>query len=94
MRVRWTRRAQQDRAAIRQYIAADSPRAAVKMEALFNTVIARLAQFPESGRLGRVSGTRELVAHRNYTLVYKVQKDSIDVVALLHASQLWPPRPE
>jgi plasmid stabilization system protein ParE len=64
------------------------------MEALFKAVATRLARFPESGRLGRINGTRELVAHKNYTLVYKIQKDSIDVVAGLHASQFWPPPSE
>ena len=50
MRVIWTPEAQQDRVDIWDYIAADSPRAAVKMDELFSKAAARLANHPKLGR--------------------------------------------
>jgi plasmid stabilization system protein ParE len=64
------------------------------MEALLDAAAARLANFPESGRPGRIDGTREVVVHQNYTLVYELVEGSIYVMAVLHASQLWPPPSE
>ncbi|MCI4592413.1 type II toxin-antitoxin system RelE/ParE family toxin [Sphingobium sp. BYY-5] len=43
------------------------------------------------GRPGRVAGTRELVAHRNYILVYDVAESEIRILRLLHAARRWPP---
>jgi toxin ParE1/3/4 len=48
VRVIWTPEAQQDRADIWDYIAADSPRAAVRMDELFSKAAARLADHPSS----------------------------------------------
>lgn len=50
MRVIWTPEAQQDRVDIWDYIAADSQRAAVKMDELFRKAAARLANHPKLGR--------------------------------------------
>lgn len=35
-------------------------------------------------------GTRELVAHPNYLVVYQVGADAIEVVAVVHARQQYP----
>lgn len=45
-------------------------------------------------RVGRVAGTREIVAHPNYIVVYRVLSDHIDVVAVLHSRQQYPPGDE
>ena len=37
-------------------------------------------------------GTRELVAHRNYILIYDTAGDVVRVLRLLHAARQWPPR--
>ncbi len=41
MKVRWTPEAEDDRAQIFDYIAADSPRSAIKMDELFSKAAAR-----------------------------------------------------
>lgn len=61
MRVLWTPEAQQDRADVFHYIAADNPRAAVLMDELFSNAATRLADYPKLGRPGKISGTREWV---------------------------------
>jgi len=46
VKVRWTPEAEDDRAQIFDTIAADSPRSAIKMDALFSKAAARLADHP------------------------------------------------
>ena len=45
------------------------------------------------GRVGLVPGTRELIPHENYRLVYEVDETAqiIWVLALVHVARLWPP---
>ena len=61
MRVIWTPEAQQDRANVWDYIAADNPRAAARMDELFSDAAARLTDHPMLGRHGQIEGTRELI---------------------------------
>ena len=41
-------------------------------------------------RSGRVPGTREIIAHPNYIVVYQVMAERIEVVSVLHARQEYP----
>ena len=91
MRVLWTPEAQQDRADIWDYIAADDPRAAVRMDALFSDAAARLVEHPKLGRPGKISGTRELILHESYRLVYEIENETVWMLALVHAARQWPP---
>lgn len=91
MKVRWTPEAQDDRAQIFDYIAADSPRSAVKMDELFSKAAARLADHPEIGRTGRILGTREVIPHKSYCLVYEIEQETVWVLALVHTARQWPP---
>jgi len=91
MIVHWTPAALQDRTDIFDHIAADNPRAAVRMDQLFSDAAASLASLPERGRAGRVHGTRELIPHENYRLVYEVEADTVWILALVHTARQWPP---
>lgn len=66
-------------------IAADNPRAAHDMYELIHDSVRFIGKwpylFPESRRL---NGCREIVAHRNYLLFYRVGKDKVQVVAVYH----------
>jgi toxin ParE1/3/4 len=47
--------------------------------------------FPNRGRSGQVSGTREIVlAPLPFVVVYQVD-DEVQVLRILHAAQQWPP---
>ena len=91
MRLVWTRLASADRKSIRQYIAIDNPRAALALDALIAEKAAHLVRHPRMGRPGRVKGTRELVAHRNYILIYDIAGAVVRVLRVLHAARQWPP---
>jgi addiction module RelE/StbE family toxin len=91
MNLVWTRPARADRREIFEFIAADTVRAARQMDLLFAEKARILTSFPEIGRTGRVPGTRELLAHRHYFLVYRVREDTVQILRLLHTSRQWPP---
>lgn len=90
MRLVWTRTAAADRKGIREYIAQENPAAALALDELFSEKAGRLTDHPNLGRGGRVSGTRELVVHHNYILIYDVTDDSVRVLRMLHVARQWP----
>ena len=80
MRLVWTRPANADRKEIREYIAQDNPAAALALDELISENASRLVDHPDLGRPGRVAGTRELVAHQNYILIYDTMGDLVRVL--------------
>lgn len=95
MKVNWTANAKEDRENIVEYIAHDNPRAALKIDDLFSEAASRLADFPKLGKTGQIQGTRELLPHESYRLIYEIDEanDTIWVIALVHTSRQWPPVP-
>ena len=91
MQIIWASEALQDRLDIWEYIAIDNPRAAVHLDELFSAAAASLADCPDKGRLGTVAGTRELIPHENYRLVYQTERDAVWILALVHVARMWPP---
>jgi toxin ParE1/3/4 len=91
VRVVWTPEAEQDRDDVWDYIATDNVAAAARMDELFSDVVAQLADFPLMGRAGKIAGTRELVLHESYRLVYEVEGETVWVLALVHTERRWPP---
>lgn len=88
MRLVWARFALADRDDIFTHIEAENPRAAVHVDQLIVLAAHRLIDFPESGRPGRIAGTRELVVARTpYIAAYAVTADTARV---LHGAQMWP----
>ena len=92
MKLVWTRPAHADRKKIREYIAQHAPAAALALDELFSEKADLLLNHPGLGRTGRVPGTRELVAHRNYILVYDTAGNVVRILRVLHTSRQWPPR--
>lgn len=93
MRLVWTRPAHFDRRSIREYIALENPEAALALDELISEKACRLDDQPGLGRPGRVDGTRELVVHHHYVLVYDYDraKDQVRILRLLHTARQWPP---
>jgi toxin ParE1/3/4 len=91
MRVRWSPRANRDRASQLSYVADESPRAALKLGELIEASVTRLEEFPNSGRPGRLNGTRELVIPRTpYVAIYRISESTVEIVRFLHGAQRWP----
>jgi toxin ParE1/3/4 len=89
MRIVWTAPAISDLRALRAYIGQDQPAAAQQVEHIL-AAASGLVRFPESGRPGRRSGTRELVIGRTPYLVYRARGDAIQILRVLHGRQRWP----
>jgi addiction module RelE/StbE family toxin len=91
MKIRWTARAARNLTSIRDYIAKENPNAAARVaEALLKATV-QLERFPQSGRPGRIAGTRELVVPGlPYILFYRIVEDVILIAAVHHTSRKWP----
>ncbi|QND69557.1 type II toxin-antitoxin system RelE/ParE family toxin (plasmid) [Mesorhizobium sp. AR07] len=91
MRLKWSAFALADRDDIFTHIEAESPRAAAAVDEHIAQAVLRLVEFPESGRPGRVPGTRELVISRTpYIAAYVLTHDAIRILRVLHGAQMWP----
>ena len=86
----WKPRAAADLVAIVDYISDDNPEAAQALKEDIETRVLRLRDNPRLYRAGRVTGTREMVVRSNYIVVYAEDADTVTVLRVLHAAQLWP----
>ena len=91
MRLEWSALASEDRSAIFDYIEADSPTAAIKVDDRIRHQVEQLTQSPEMGHRGRIEGTRELIiGHTPYIAAYLVAGDIVRILRVLHGAQQWP----
>lgn len=90
MRLTWSEQSLHDRENILDYISRDDPAAAIHLDDDFEAQAALACFHPEMHRSGRVIGTREIVVHPHYVMVYQIKNDTILVLRVLHTSQLWP----
>ncbi|WP_433768151.1 type II toxin-antitoxin system RelE/ParE family toxin [Pseudomonas putida] len=90
MKIIWTKEAAQDRADIWDYLYAVNPKAAIDMDNRFSDAVSRLGQYPEHGHAGIIPGTRELIPHQSYRIVYEQALGAIWILALVHTSRQWP----
>ena len=89
--MQWARQAVDDRASIFDYLLSNNPTAALTMDEAFEHAAARLQNFPRSGKIGVIAGTRELFPHPSYRLVYEVFPEKVIVLTIVHTSCQWPP---
>jgi toxin ParE1/3/4 len=91
VKLEWTQLASTDRERFFDYIEAEHPYAAAVLDERLQQQIQRLLQFPNSGRRGRVAGTRELVVQRTpYVVAYQIVHDTVRILRVLHEAQRWP----
>lgn len=87
----WTPEALQDRINIWNHISAENPAAAIRMDEMFSNAAERLATHPMIGKPGLITGTRELIIHESYRLVYETGGKGVWLLALVHTARCWPP---
>ena len=88
--IRWTEEATTDLVEILDYIEQRNANAARNLQAAIVQSAENLPFMPYLFRPGRVPGTRELVVHPNYIVVYQVGSDMIDILRILHSRQQYP----
>ncbi|WP_122863949.1 type II toxin-antitoxin system RelE/ParE family toxin [Pseudomonas viridiflava] len=86
----WLQAAVNDLSSIILYIANENPSAARRLKSRLQAAPLPLAEHPYLFPLGRVSGTRDLVAHPNYIIVYRIASDRVEIVNVLHSRQTYP----
>ena len=86
----WRSTARADLLAIIDYISDDNPDAAQALKDDIEAKVCLLQTQPKAFRLGRVSGTRELVVRSNYVVVYIEGPHAVTVLRVLHVAQQWP----
>lgn len=89
MRIEWRPDAWADLRQLLDYIGDRNISAASELHQAIDAATSILPQNPCLYRVGRVSGTREIVVHPNYLVVYRVT-DRIEILNVLHARQEYP----
>ena len=84
MAIRWTRGALRNLQDLFDHIGADNPPRAASFARELKDKIERLDAFPGLGQPGRLPGTRELVLHANYRVIYRVQATEVQVLRIQH----------
>jgi toxin ParE1/3/4 len=88
--VRWSRTALLQLAAIRDQIAKDEPKAAVKLALRLRNSTNSLATFPLSGRAGLTPATRQwVIPGTQYIATYSSSEEEIYVLSLHHGMTNW-----
>jgi len=73
------------------FITVKNPTAAVRVRRRIRSSVLRLLDFPESGRVGQVPGTRELiVGDLPYIVLYRISGDMVEILRVFHDSQDYP----
>jgi toxin ParE1/3/4 len=88
MKVRYTPRAFSDLDVIRTYIAQLNPAAAGRVVTLIEKIVARLADFPESGQRADELDAQVVFSTRYpYRVYYRVPSDAVLILHTRHAAR-------
>ncbi len=90
--IEWTEQAARQLDQAHDYIAlSNSQEVATRVVMRILTSVERLAAFPMSRRLGRVSGTRELVIPDTPMIAADaMDRQRVVILAIYHGTQKWP----
>lgn len=71
------------------YIEQYNPASAASLHRTMVAAAEGLSSMPYGFRQGRLSGTREMVVHPNYRVVYRVM-EQVEILIVLHTRQEYP----
>ncbi|WP_343732069.1 type II toxin-antitoxin system RelE/ParE family toxin [Duganella sp.] len=86
----WRETAINDLTRIGQRVAVANPASADKRLDQITAKVELLAAYPELGHLGTKPGTRELVVHVHYLVIYRVQRDGVHLLRIKHSARKRP----
>jgi toxin ParE1/3/4 len=86
----WLPSASEDLTDIIDFIADRNLTAAIDLQDVIEQSTSRLPQHPYIYRTGRVAGTREMVVHPNYLVIYRVGATAIEILGVLHTRLPYP----
>ena len=93
LEIHWSDQAKDDLAAIGDYIAADSPVAAMRWVDRLIADVERAAEMPLAGRFVPEYADRQdirEVLRRTYRIVYRVRAEAIEVLTIFEGHRLFP----
>jgi toxin ParE1/3/4 len=91
MKLKWSSRALADQQQIIDFYAEIDAGLALEMIDRVEAAANKLVDFPEMGRPGRVSGTREWPIKKSpFVAVYITGSNEVRVLRILHAAMMWP----
>jgi toxin ParE1/3/4 len=86
----WSDEAKADLRRILNKIKQENKQAARNLNADIRQCVKVACRFPEGYKEGPM-GTRVIVAHVNYKVYYTIETDHVQVIAVVHSRQMWPP---
>lgn len=87
--VKWRPEAISALTEIIDYIEQYNPASATSLHRTIVTATEGLSSMPYGFKQGRLSGTREMVVHPNYLVVYRVI-EQVEILTVLHTRQEFP----
>lgn len=89
--VSWAQEADADLAQIIAYVGERNEQAAVALWKRIVSSVEPLSEHPYLYKASeRVPGCREIVAHPNYIVVYRVSMRAVEILRVLHARRQYP----
>lgn len=88
MLLRWTPDALHGLLSQIKYIQQENPALAFRVAEAVEHRMEQLSRFPNIGRLGTRSGTRELVV-TPFVVVYRIRPEVVEFLHLYHGAQAW-----
>jgi toxin ParE1/3/4 len=90
MRIRWTVPAADDLESIKNYLQQHYPHFAEPTVRTIYQRIRSLKSLPRQGRIGHLSGTRELaLTPLPYVVVYAENAQAVEILHIYHGAQDW-----
>lgn len=88
---KWTKQAVEDLNSAYDHLSTESPHLIPMTIEVILSSIKQIKMFPESGRPGRVDGTRELVITTiPFIVVYRKKSETLEILSILHQLRKWP----
>ncbi|MCP1244017.1 type II toxin-antitoxin system mRNA interferase toxin, RelE/StbE family [Acetobacter lambici] len=87
----WTETADEDLAGITEYIGESNISAAERMWHRLRSCVLPLSSHPYLYPISdRIPGLREVVAHPNYIILYRVTATRVEIINVVHARRQFP----